>query len=198
MNWKTGTGSPRVGQAIAVCATLVAVQFAVADTAVDIVSNDPSTNVFPAGGTTFGWQFSVNETIEITHIGLYDNNSDGFDGEHPIGLWDEEGSLIWSDVIEAGSSLPLVDLFRYIDLDPPTLSGTDGTITVAPGQKYTIGFFSADFLLFEGMLTRFGEEVLIDDVITTGATASACAMSLRAAGYKSVSVFSLATPLVEQ
>ena len=150
--------------AFALCAAIGAGHIVSADTAVEF-PDDPFTPVFPAGGTTFAWQFTVNETIEITHIGLYDNDGDGFEGLHPMGLWDDEGSLVWSDTIQVGTFHPLIDKFRYIDLDPPTANGKGGRITVTPGHEYTVGFYSAGFFFTDSMLTRFGEEPLIHDVV---------------------------------
>ena len=155
----------RIGAlASAVCVAIGTCHIVSADTAVEF-PNDPFTPVFPAGGTTFGWQFTVNETIDITHIGLYDNEGDGFEGAHTMGLWDDDGALVWTEIIQPGTSLPLIDQFRYIDLDPPTADGKGGPITVTPGHEYTLGFYQAGFFLFDSMLTRFGEVPLIHDVI---------------------------------
>ena len=62
MQWSTRNGSA-IAYALALCAAIGAGHIVSADTAVEF-PNDPFTPVFPAAGTTFGWQFTVNETCK--------------------------------------------------------------------------------------------------------------------------------------
>ncbi len=94
-----------------ICVGLVHGGTARAEIAVDVQFGAPDT-IFPNGGTTQGWQFSVNAPMEVTHLGLYDRMLNGFAADHPIGLWDEEGTLLAADMLSrSGSSFFHV---RYI------------------------------------------------------------------------------------
>ena len=47
------------------------------------------------GSSTFGFDFTVGSApIELTALGLWDENSDGFTNPHSIGLWDSSGTLL--------------------------------------------------------------------------------------------------------
>lgn len=100
----------------------------------------------PAAGSNHGWQFTVNELITVTHLGLYDDGynwddgvwGNGFRIEHPIGLWRlSDSALLASGTISAGTVNPLLDRFRYIDIPD---------IALSLGEDYVIGFFSASDL----------------------------------------------------
>ena len=68
-------------------------------------------------GTNGGWQFTVNEPIIVTHLGLFDEWPDGFKIDHPIGLWRlSDEVLLASGTMSAGTGDPLLDEFRYIDV----------------------------------------------------------------------------------
>lgn len=103
-----------------------------ADTAVDL---DPSSYAgAPAAGSNHGWQFTVNNSIKVTHLGLFDKSDNGFAIDHPIGLWRlNDGTLLTSGTISAGTVDPLTDHFRYIDVPDVQLS---------VGVDYVIGFYS--------------------------------------------------------
>lgn len=100
------------------------------------ISLDPTpTPNTPGGGTNHGWQFTANQPIEVTHLGLYDDDDDGFDIAHPIGLWRlSDQMLLASGTITVGAVDPLLDHFRYIDIP-------DIPLTV--GEDYVIGYYSA-------------------------------------------------------
>ena len=118
-----------------------------ADIAVEIEFGASDT-VFPNAGTTHGWQFTVNETIQVTHLGLYDRLQNGFAIEHPVGLWDEDGTLLSSVVMSAGDGDELIRNFRYVDI---TEDAGDGIILIG-GVTYTIGFYSATSNQSDGMV----------------------------------------------
>ena len=136
--------------AIAALALLGPVPVAHAEIAVEILSG-ASDNVFPSGGTTHGWQFSVTASIEVTHLGLYDRFLDGFALAHPVGLWDDEGVALAQDVLGPGTGDLLIDNFRYADITDNTAPGGQGVI-LSPGVTYTVGFYTATFVQSDGMV----------------------------------------------
>jgi hypothetical protein len=86
-------------------------------------------------GSNHGWQFTANQSITVTHLGLYDEWPDGFSIDHPIGLWRlNDGSLLASGTMSAGTGDTLTDHFRYIDIPDVQLS---------VGMDYVVGFYSA-------------------------------------------------------
>jgi len=89
---------------------------------------------WPGAGTNHGWQFTVNEPIIVTHLGLFDEWPDGFEIDHPIGLWRlSDSELLASGTVSAGTGDPLLDEFRYIDV-PDVALDVD--------VDYVIGFYS--------------------------------------------------------
>ena len=89
----------------------------------------------PMGATTnHGWRFQANDDITLTMLGLWDDDNDGMDIDHPIGLWRfDTGTLLTSGVISAGVGDPLIDHFRYVDV-------TD--VALEAGVDYVIGFYT--------------------------------------------------------
>lgn len=89
----------------------------------------------PMGATTnHGWRFTANENITLTELGLWDDDNDGMDIDHPIGIWRfDTAQLLTSGVISAGTGDTLVNHFRYVDVpDVPLLAGVD----------YVLGFYT--------------------------------------------------------
>jgi len=104
-----------------------------ADTAVDF-NLAGSVWGSPIGGSNHGWQFTVNQGITVSHLGLYDYPPDGFSADHPIGLWRlNDGTLLTSGTMHAGTVDPLTNHFRYIDVPDVQLS---------IGVNYVIGYYS--------------------------------------------------------
>ena len=105
---------------------------------VAVVSLDPTTTdndfAWPTAGSNHGWQFTVNQSVTVTHLGLFDKGANGFVIDHPIGLWRlNDGTLLASGTIGAGTVDILTNYFRYIDVPDVQLS---------VGVNYVIGFYS--------------------------------------------------------
>ena len=145
-----------LGMGIVAALGIIAAGPAHADVAVEVALGAPD-NIFPNTGTTHGWQFSVNVPIEVTHLGLYDRFQNGFFCVHPIGLWDQQGSLLADNVISAGSGDPLIDNFRYVPVVDITTG--DGVI-LSPGTMYTVGFYSEIFDQVDGMVIFDGFHII--------------------------------------
>ncbi len=99
------------------------------------VSLDSGGGGWPAAGSNHGWQFTVNQPIEVTHLGLYDLGDNGFVIAHPIGLWRlSDEMLLASGTISAGTVNPLLNHFRYIEIP---------SVPLTVGEDYVIGYYSA-------------------------------------------------------
>lgn len=120
-----------------------------------------SDNIYPNTSTTHGWEFTLEGPIEITHLGLYDRFQDGFALDHPIGLWDEDDTLLASVTISAGAGDTLIDDFRYVEI-------AGGPVTLTPGEMYTIGFFTEVFLQQDGMVIFDGFHTIHPTIIYKG------------------------------
>lgn len=138
-----------LGLPVLVAAAIAPCQVACGETAVEVAFGAPD-SIFPNGNTTHGWQFSVNATIEITHLGLYDRFLDGFALAHPIGLWDDAGTLLAQETIGPGVGDLLIDNFQYLAIGGVTNEA--GSVILTPGIEYTIAFFTSVFVQSDGMV----------------------------------------------
>ena len=91
-------------------------------------SND---NVFVNTGTwTLGYSFLVNSAITVTGLGVFDDNSDGLNVSHDVGLWDASGNLLASTTVAAGTVAPLNGFYRMA-----SISG----VSLTAGNIYYVG-----------------------------------------------------------
>ena len=81
-------------------------------------------------GATSGFRFKPNQPIRITSLGVVDSGAPGLAIDHPVGLWTDSGVLLASAVVPAGDGAPLIDGFRYVNIDP---------IQLDPEQTYRVG-----------------------------------------------------------
>jgi len=91
-------------------------------------SND---SVFVNTGTwTLGYSFLVNSPITVTGLGVFDDNSDGLNVSHDVGLWDASGNLLASTTVAAGTVAPLNGFYRMA-----SISG----VSLTAGNIYYVG-----------------------------------------------------------
>ena len=79
---------------------------------------------------TDGWEFSAEKPLTVTSLGVWDHKNDGLGTEIPVGLWDANGNLLAQATVPAGKAADEIDSFRYVSIEPVSLSG---------GQNYVIG-----------------------------------------------------------
>lgn len=98
------------------------------------ISGIDFTSVSTSAGTadylplTLGFQFSTNTDINITQLGAFDFNQDGFVVSHDVGLWDAAGNLLASTTVSSSDTLN--GFFRY---------GAISSILLTAGASYFVG-----------------------------------------------------------
>lgn len=92
-----------------------------AATALSVSEPSPSSHIAVLANRVLGWEFTANQPIVVTHLGLFDDDNDGFEIDLPIALFrvvdaipNPYGVKLASGVISAGASGPLIDRFRYV------------------------------------------------------------------------------------
>lgn len=86
-------------------------------------------------GATFGWQFTVNSSIQVNALGFFDSGQDGIaSGGAQVGIFDSGTNLLASATVPAGIVAPLVDQWRYVAIAP---------LQLLAGQTYVIAGFSS-------------------------------------------------------
>lgn len=91
---------------------------------------------FSGNSNTYGYDFTVGSSaIELTALGMWDENQDGFTNPHSIGLWDTAGNLLAKAFVGPGTVDPLVGEFRYATIIPIVL----GPVILSAGTTYVLG-----------------------------------------------------------
>lgn len=69
---------------------------------------------------TIGWEFTVSAPINVTSLGVWDENGNGLTDDHQVGIWLSSGGapLVSTTVTSAN---PLTNGFRYQSITPFTL-----------------------------------------------------------------------------
>jgi uncharacterized protein (TIGR03382 family) len=123
---------------VLVCAALARTTLAAA--AYDFEDRKARVATSGAIDRTFGWEFTVNQPIIVTHLGYFDagntqptNPPDGLFLAHPVGLWNTAGNLLTSGTVQSGTTSPEFQSYRYADVPD---------ITLNPGQSYIVAAFS--------------------------------------------------------
>jgi hypothetical protein len=80
------------------------------------------------GPFDLGWEFTVNTTVTVYDLGVFDDSLNGLAESHAVGIWNSSGTLLTSATVAAGTVDPLFANFRYVGITPITL--TPGTYTI--------------------------------------------------------------------
>lgn len=118
-----------------------------ADNAVSFTNTTGSTLANPP--FTVGWQFTVNSTIDVTNLGVFDDSLNGLVDSHAVGIWDSAGNLLVTATVPSGTGATLDDQFRMVGVT---------SVQLEAGQTYNIGaLFTTgdDPFLFPGGVTGF-------------------------------------------
>ena len=84
-------------------------------------------------GETFGWSFTVNNTITINGMGIWDNGSNGIGPSTQVGIWTSSGSLLGSTTVSNTSSV-----VASASNQGSWLMETIAALTLSPGD-YLLG-----------------------------------------------------------
>ncbi|HWZ32913.1 MAG TPA: PEP-CTERM sorting domain-containing protein [Bryobacteraceae bacterium] len=98
---------------------------------------------------TEGWTFTVNQTITVTDLAVFDSGGAALIDSHAVGIWNSVGALLVSTTIDAGN----VDTLETDSLGQ-TWRDKAASVTLTPGT-YTIGAVWAtgnDPMIFPGQL----------------------------------------------
>lgn len=84
---------------------------------------------------TIGWAFNVDAPVTVVAMAWHDDNLDGLERAHEVGIFRPDGSLIASThvTIPAGAGAPLDGIWRIVKITPTTLPA---------GQGYIVGGFN--------------------------------------------------------
>jgi hypothetical protein len=120
---------------------------ALADEAATVGSAGEAAAVAYPGNS--GWRFTVNQEIEITHLGVLDLDSPGLTPGTKVGLWKNPraGGFEFIRSVEIGGTVgELVGNHRYVAITPITLTPDTAPPTVINGvsyvDRYVLGVFS--------------------------------------------------------
>ena len=121
------------------------------------------TGGIPTYNSTYGWQFTLSNAVQVTDLGAFDIRNDGFNNSHTVALWTSNGALLAETTLGSGASGSAdvvsgggLGAFRYnsiapLDLGPGTYivgttvraGDTDGVFfsqttapTTAPGITF--------------------------------------------------------------
>lgn len=108
--------------------TLLAATSASATTiGVSVSGGDTFSNT---GTWTLGYSFLVNSSITVVSLGVYDDQQDGLNVSHDVGMWDSAGNLLASTTVGSGTAGTLAGGFRFIPITPLSLTA---------GNTYYVG-----------------------------------------------------------
>lgn len=119
---------PRRIATVCFCAVLLCVISAAAVGDEQAIGDwDYQSSVTPAN-YTYGWEFTVAQSLIVTHLGLWDYGQDGLMATHLVRIWTGGGSELASGTVPSGATT--FATWRWAELSTP--------VSLAPGS-YVIG-----------------------------------------------------------
>jgi hypothetical protein len=115
-------------------------------------------------GFTFGWQFQVNQTIEVNSLGVDDLASSG--SSRQVAIWTDAGVLLASDIVPLPSQA--TDAFVWVPLAAP-LDLSAGTYRIG---AYYPGPVTDTFIYQATSVTTAPEITYLDSAASGGADLS--------------------------
>jgi hypothetical protein len=79
---------------------------------------------------SLGWRFDVLQSVTVEGLGWFDENADGLQNAHQVGIWSPAGVLLVDTTVPAGTTTPLDGQFRTAAVTP---------IVLTPGNGYIVG-----------------------------------------------------------
>ena len=78
-----------------------------------------------------GWEFEARANLTVTHLGIYDDSSNGLAQAHAVAIWDikEAAKPLADATIPAGEEAPLAGVFRMMPVE---------RVRLEKGQRYAI------------------------------------------------------------
>ena len=102
-----------------------------------ITNTDAGSLDVTAVNQNLGYDFTIGpQNIQITALGLWDQNQDGLGSAHVVGLWDNSGNLLAKATISPGTVDPLVGEFRY---SSALVLINPGPLILSAGMTYVLG-----------------------------------------------------------
>ncbi|HEY4283411.1 MAG TPA: DUF4082 domain-containing protein [Chthoniobacterales bacterium] len=111
-------------------------------------------------GVIAGFDFTVDQTLLVTALGMWDQSQNGFTNSHHVGLWDSTGNLLAQVQISPGTVDSLSGAFRYVSLATP--------VTLNAGMTYILGATYINFDLDRLILNKDGKQAIFDPLIMAG------------------------------
>jgi hypothetical protein len=78
-----------------------------------------------------GWEFEAKANLTVTHLGIYDDSSNGLAQAHAVAIWDikDAAKAVAEQTIPAGEEAPLAGVFRMMPVERARLE---------KGKRYAI------------------------------------------------------------
>jgi hypothetical protein len=89
---------------------------------------------------SLGFVFTTNQEASVTALGYYDENKDGFLTNHEVGIFDSNGTLLVSAILEAGSGATLDGHYRYKTVTPINLAANETFVVVGTTYGFPDGW----------------------------------------------------------